>query len=145
MRSKIVKRLKEKSQKMASKAAYEWATYFKRNIYIEATPDGYSPGAKTPKQAHYYEIGKTYEAWKTQPTLCFDYIGQVICTKSWWEEVYEYEPGTKIIGYLPRGQFKTKAGEIVGPLYCFITATVIKKIVDDTMEDFISMDIKELK
>jgi len=143
IRADIIKRLVEKSQALSKKMAYEWATYFKRDIYIEATPDGYSPTTKRPKK-DYYKIGEKYVAWKTHPTLCFDYFGEVICIESWWEEVCEYEPGTKIIGYLPRGRFKTEAGEILGPLHNFMTTIEIKKSIDETMEDFISMDIKEM-
>ena len=144
IRADVIKKLKEKSQAMAKKMAYEWATYFQRDIYIEATPDGYSPTTKPPKK-DYYKIGEKYIAWKTHPTLCFDYFGEVICTSSYWEETYKDEPGTPIIGYIPRGQFKTKTGETIGPVLCFITTIEIKNLVDIILEDFISMDIKELK
>ena len=144
IRAGIIKKLIEKSQAMAKKTAWEWATYFQRDIYIEATPDGYSPTTKPPKK-DYYKIGEKYIAWKTHPTLCFDYFGEVICIESWWEEVWEDEPGTKIIGYIPRGRFKTEAGESLGPLHNFITTIEIKNLVDKILEDFISMDIKELK
>lgn len=139
----IIKKLKEKSQELSKGLMYEWIRFIKKEIYIKMTPDGFVDGRKKPKKA-FYKIGKKYMAWKTSPGLSFDFIGEVICIKSWWETMYEYEgEAGGVIGHRPWGQFKTQDGETLNYSHQFITTIEIKNAVDKAIEDYLFEGLKD--
>jgi len=138
----VIEKLKEKSQELSKRLMYEWICFIKKEIYLKMTPDGFVHGRKKPKKT-FYKIGKKYMAWKTSPGLSFDFVGEVICIKSWWETMYEYEgEAGRIIGYCPWGQFKTQDEETLNYFSLFITTIEIKEAIDKAIEDYLFEGLK---
>jgi len=120
---KALEALEQKEEKLLT----EWKYFIQREIYYQMTPHGYRkkrPG----KKDFFYKPNQIYVAWITYPTGNFEYLGEVICVESWWNEYVDSS------GYQPWGRFKTKDGKEIEFIRHFITTKQIKETIEKAIK-----------